>query len=157
MANEEAMSDNPRPWERGEALAAGQAEPDELEKLCKRWRVPRPWGPYRAAPYTCYDCGERVVVYTWFGHGEVDPPRPRPRIVKRRGRRGADGLCPWSSVCPKCGAPFLFRFLFEQDVKLQRAPFRGLWSWRPILPGDLLMQESMEDPAVNQDRVGGGR
>jgi hypothetical protein len=90
-------------WKARDVLV--RAERTEIIALASKWKLPLPWGPYRAAARSCFKCGERIVVYTWLGHGvrsDDRPPEPRPRTVVQRTTAQSRGMRYWLNSCPAC-------------------------------------------------------
>lgn len=111
----------------------------ELVELCTKHRLPLPWGPYRAAPHTCYKCRRRTVCYTWVGHrahGRDRPPSPRPRTLEERTTLESGGLTYWVNTCVHCPATQGDNYLYQQATKLNLPPFRSTWRLPlPPVPG----------------------
>jgi hypothetical protein len=126
----------------------------EVEELCARFRLPLPWGPYRAAAHTCFKCGKRIVVYTWAGHrvrGSGGPPAPHPRTLKQRTTRESGGMTYWVNTCAACGITQGDNYLYDEGGDTGPPPFRYTWS-RPLptVPG------GSHKPEQPQGQVGGG-
>lgn len=116
-----------------------RAEKAELQELCERYKLPPPWGPYRAATHSCFKCGKQTVVYTWAGHqvrGGGRPPAPRPRTLRERTTRESGGMTYWVNTCVVCGITQGDNYLYEEQGDGGPPPFR--YTWRrplPSLPG----------------------
>lgn len=111
----------------------------ELVELCAKHRLPLPWGPYRAAPHTCFKCGRRTVSYTWVGHrvrGPDRPPAPRPRTLKERTTEQSGGVTYWVNTCVNCRITQGDNYLYDESNGFGQPPFRFTWSRAiPSVPG----------------------
>lgn len=108
----------------------------ELADLCRQYDLPFPWGPYRAAPHTCFKCRKRTVVYTWVNHrvrGEDWPPPPKPKVLRRRKTGESGGMQYWANVCAACGITQGDNYLYDERGDQGPPPFR--YTWRQPLPG----------------------
>lgn len=108
----------------------------DVEAWCGALGLPEPWGPYYAAPHTCFSCGERIVVYGWHGHevrGDAQPPPPRPKTVCRRTTRESGGMTYWVNTCVRCGKTQGDDYLYNQG---ERPLARRTRQPHVRLPGD---------------------
>ncbi len=141
--------------------AEERARREELARLCRRDGLPLPWGPYRAAPHTCYRCGRRVVVYAWVGHepwsANPPPPPPRPRTLKLRRTLQSGGQRYWVNTCSRCGAVQGDNYLYHDGEPGEPPPFRFTWLGARIeIPGDVLPALRRDAAPRDEPRGNGG-
>lgn len=136
------------------------AEREEVASLAIKWGVPLPWGPYRAAARSCFKCSERIVVYTWFGHGvrsEEPPPAPRPRTLLQRTTGQSGGMRYWLNTCPACKFTQGDNYLYDQGDASGPPPFGRTWKGvLPTVPGGPLPALPEDDPPAGGDGRRGG-
>jgi hypothetical protein len=131
-----SRSTDKQKWrERDERLRVAR---QELNALTEQWRLPLPWGPYRAAPFTCWKCDERIIVYAWVGHEALapdQPPAPRPWTLKQRITRQSGGANYWANTCAKCKSTIGDNYLYAEPDKDGPPPFQFTWTKLPAVPG----------------------
>lgn len=124
----------------------------EVEELCLQYGLTLPWGPYRAAPFRCFKCHERIVVYTWVGHavrGANQPPEPRPHILKQRTTQESGGQRYWVNVCAGCGVTQGDNYLYDEEGGGGPPPFRWTWSRDvPSIPGGAAPRPQRQPPVA---------
>ncbi len=139
--------------------ARRREERNELERLCRQHDLPLPWGPYRAAPHTCYRCRQRTVVYTWVHHGPRGhdwPPSPRPAVLQLRRTRQPGGVRYWTNECVSCHATQGDHYLYVRGTRSDPPPFRFTWARGvPQIPGDPSEQDALADASAGDAFVAG--
>ena len=110
----------------------------EVAELANKYQLPLPWGPYQAAPLTCYRCHARIIVYTWLGHSTRStepPPSPRPRTLQERATQQSGGMRYWLNTCSQCRATQGDNYLYDEAGASGPPPFKSAWRSLPAVPG----------------------
>lgn len=77
-----------------------------IEKISKETGIEIPQGyKYRYAPYLCWKCNKRILIFNWTNpliSGPIDtPPEPIPKTLQKRYTAMSNETY-WANVCPFC-------------------------------------------------------
>jgi hypothetical protein len=79
---------------------------DEVGTIAKKLGAEIPKKTYRYAPYQCYKCGEKMLVYTWPNKEMSSiktPPADKPKTIQLVTTKMSEQTY-WANTCPYCNA-----------------------------------------------------
>jgi hypothetical protein len=78
---------------------------DDVTAIAAELQIEVPQAVYRYAPYVCWSCKEKMLVYAWPPNREhfpqEEPPHGKPPSIKWVKTRTAETSY-WGNVCPHC-------------------------------------------------------